>query len=91
MRCPLSESLRSEARLELAGCLLRRKSYEAALEQFQTIAGKLKDGPRWGYSLEPVTIANLLHTHWAQHFDHVWLLDKDAADGEHQQKHEYVR
>jgi hypothetical protein len=40
------------------------------------LAGKLKDGPRWGSALQDETIARLLHRHWAPHFTYDWLLEK---------------
>jgi putative DNA primase/helicase len=45
------------------------------------LVGKLRDGPAWGKSLEPETMADLLKKHWAPHFDLEWLLKK--ANGNH--------
>jgi hypothetical protein len=40
------------------------------------LIGKLQDGPAWGKSLEPETIAELLKEHWAPHFHLSWLSKK---------------
>jgi putative DNA primase/helicase len=45
------------------------------------LIGKLRDGPTWGKSLQPKTIAELLKEHWAPHFDLWWLQLK--ANGVH--------
>ena len=58
------------------------KIHERSDNRAYALIGKLKDGPAWGKSLKPETIAALLRAHWAPSFDLWWLLEK--AKGKYQ-------
>ena len=49
---------------------------EASDVRTHALIGTLRDGPRWGKSLSDDTIAELLHNHWAPHFDYEWIETK---------------